>query len=75
MDEFLHAAAGCREVVVLGATTPLLPAAFKHTPVTCLSGVVVTSPAEVLRVVSSAGGMRQFKGYVQKVNLPLERPA
>ena len=71
MDEFLHAAARCREVVVLGATTPLVPAAFKETPVTCLSGIVVSSPAEVLRIVSSAGGMRHFKGYVQKVNLPV----
>lgn len=73
MDEFLHAAAGCREVVILGASTPLVPAAFKDTPVTCLSGVVVSSPSEVLRIVSSAGGMRHFKGYVQKVNLPVER--
>lgn len=72
MDEFLHAAANCREVVILGATTPLLPGAFKDTPVTCLSGVVVSSPAEVLRIVSSAGGMRHFKGWVEKVNLPVK---
>ncbi len=71
MDEFLHAAENCREVVILGATTPLLPAAFHDTPVTCLSGVVVADRAEVLRVVSSAGGMRQFKHFVDKVNLPL----
>jgi len=71
MDEFLHAAANCREVVILGATTPLVPAAFKDTPVTCLSGVVVSSPAEVLRIVSSAGGMQHFKGWVEKVNLPV----
>ncbi|MFO7837886.1 MAG: DUF364 domain-containing protein [Desulfosalsimonadaceae bacterium] len=71
MDEFLHAAENCREVVILGATTPLLPAAFKNTPVTCLSGVVIADRAEVLRIVSSAGGMRQFKHFVTKVNLPL----
>jgi hypothetical protein len=72
MDEFLHAAANCRQVVILGATTPLLPAAFKDTPVTCLSGVVVSRPAEVLRIVSSAGGMRHFKNCVEKVNLPVQ---
>ncbi len=71
MDHFLHAAAACREVVILGATTPLVPAAFKDTPVTALSGVLVSNPSDVLRIVSSAGGMRHFKGYIQKVNLPL----
>jgi hypothetical protein len=72
MDDFLHAAARCREVAVLGATTPLLPEAFADTPVTCLSGVVVKEPDEVMRVVSTAGGMQQFKSYVEKVNLPLK---
>jgi len=71
MDDFLHAASSCREVVVLGASTPLIPEVFQNTPVTCLSGVIVSDPAAVLRIVSSAGGMRHFKGFVKKVNLPL----
>ena len=71
MDHFLHAAANCREVVILGASTPLVPEVFKNTPVTCLSGVIVADPAAVLRIVSSAGGMQHFKGRVKKVNLPL----
>lgn len=71
MDHFLHAASNCREVVVLGASTPLVPEVFQNTPVTCLSGVIVSDPAAVLRIVSSAGGMRHFKGFVKKVNLPL----
>jgi len=71
MDQFLHCASNCREVVVLGASTPLVPEVFKDMPVTCLSGVVVSDPSAVLQVVSSAGGMRQFKGFVKKVNLRL----
>lgn len=74
MDHFLHAASNCREVVVLGASTPLVAEAFKNTPVTCLSGVIVSDPATVLGIVSSAGGMRHFKGFVKKVNLPLIDP-
>jgi uncharacterized protein (DUF4213/DUF364 family) len=71
MDGFLHAAANCREAAILGPTTPLLPDVFRDTPVTCLSGVIVSNPAHALRVVSSAGGMRQLKRFVDKVNLPL----
>ena len=72
IDGFIHAAKNCREVAILGPTTPLLPELFRDTPVTCLSGVVVSSPSQVLRVVSSAGGMRQLKPFVDKVNLPLK---
>jgi hypothetical protein len=36
---------------------------------TMLSGVVVTQPEEVLRVVSEGGGMRQFGPHVRKVTL------
>jgi len=71
MDGFLHAAANCREAAILGPTTPLLPDVFRDTPVTCLSGVIVSNPADALRVVSSAGGMRQLKRFVDKMNLPL----
>ena len=71
MDEFIPAASNCREVALLGPTTPLLPDVFRDTPVTCLSGVVVSNPEQVLRVVSCPGGMRQLKRFVDKVNLPL----
>lgn len=71
MDGFLHAAANCRETAILGPTTPLLPEVFRETPVTCLSGVIVSSPSDALRVVSSAGGMKHLKRFVDKVNLPL----
>ena len=69
IDELLEAAGHCREIVILGASTPLLPEAFAHTRVSLLSGVVVTNPAGILQVVSEAGGMRFFRPHIRKVNL------
>ncbi|MCK4305471.1 MAG: DUF364 domain-containing protein, partial [Candidatus Eisenbacteria sp.] len=69
IDPLLDAAKHCREVVILGASTPMLPEAFSTAKVTLLSGVIVKSPGEVLRVVSEGGGMRLFRPYIQKVNL------
>ena len=69
LDDLLEAAHGCREVALLGASTPLCPAVFTATPVTMLSGIVVTNPEEVLRVVSEGGGMRQFGPYIRKVSV------
>lgn len=51
LDELLDAASDCREVVVLGPSTPLFPDAFIGMPVTLLSGVEVISD-EILGVVS-----------------------
>lgn len=72
LDDLLGAAGRCREVVLLGASTPLTPQVFSETPVTILSGVVVTDPREISRIVSEAGGMRLFKRYVKKVNLRIQ---
>ena len=69
VDHLLESARPCREVVLLGASTPLMAAAFRGTKVTWLSGVVVEKPWEVLRVVSEGGGMRQFGPHVRKVAL------
>lgn len=71
IERLLAAACNCREVVLLGASTPLVVEAFVGTPVTLLSGVVVLDADEVLRRVSEAGGTRSFKGHVRKVNVPL----
>ena len=68
LDGLLEAARNCREVVLLGASTPMVPEAFPGTPVTLLSGVMVTDPGGILGVVSEGGGMRQFKGLIKKVN-------
>lgn len=72
-DGLLRAARGCREVVVLGASTPLLREVFDEAGVTMLSGVVVREPRRVLQVVSEAGGMPHFSRHVNKVSLRLGR--
>ncbi|KIX13817.1 DUF364 domain-containing protein [Dethiosulfatarculus sandiegensis] len=69
IEPLLEAAATCRQVVLLGATTPLMPKVFAKTPVTMLSGVRVADTAGVMQVVKEAGGMRQFMGMVEKVGL------
>ncbi|UCF56946.1 MAG: DUF364 domain-containing protein [Deltaproteobacteria bacterium] len=71
IDNLLRAARSCREVILLGASTPLIPEVFADTPVTFLSGVVVARPQEILRIVSEGGGMKFFKKNVKKVNLSL----
>jgi uncharacterized protein (DUF4213/DUF364 family) len=71
VEKILRAARSCREVVLLGASTPLIPEVFEGTPVTFLSGVIVTRPPELLRIVSEGGGMPRFKENVRKVNVSL----
>jgi uncharacterized protein (DUF4213/DUF364 family) len=71
LDALLEAAAGCREVALLGPSTPLLPEVFTATPVTLLSGIQVEDPAKVLQIVSEGGGTRSFSPCVRKVNLRL----
>jgi len=75
IDDLLVSAGACREVAIIGPSTPMLPDAFSGTNVSILSGVVVQKPKEVLRVVSEGGGMRQFKRYVRKVSLRCKGPA
>lgn len=71
IDALLEAAQACREVVVLGASTPLVPEVFAGaSPVTWLCGVIVEDTASLLQIVSEGGGMRLFKGCVQKVCVP-----
>jgi len=71
VDAILNAARTCREVVLLGASTPILPEVFTDTPVKILSGVVVTDTEKIMRIVSEGGGMRLFKNYIRKVNVRL----
>lgn len=71
MEGILASVRHCREVVILGSSTPLCEAAFEGTPVTLLSGIVADNPGGLLQVVSEGGGTRAFKGLVQKVNIRL----
>ena len=70
-DHLLVWAAGCREIVFLGASTPLCVDVFQDTGVTLLSGVTVVDPGALMQIVSEGGGMRFFKTSIAKVNLPL----
>ena len=71
IDALLVAAADCREVVLLGPSTPLVPRVFAAPPrrVSLLAGMVVTDPEELLRIVAHDGGTRDFKTSVAKVNV------
>jgi uncharacterized protein (DUF4213/DUF364 family) len=69
IDAILEAARTCREVVLLGASTPILPEVFADTPVRILSGIVVTNKEEIMRIVSEGGGMRLFKNHIRKINV------
>lgn len=70
-EGLLRAAAACREVVLLGPSTPLLAEVYGDHNVTLLSGVVVVDPAAVLRVVAEGGGMRQFSPFVRKISIKI----
>lgn len=67
VEALLDAARTCREVALVGPSTPLQAEVFASYGVTLLSGVVVKQPAEVLRTISEGGGTRQFSRYVRKV--------
>ncbi len=73
IDHLLDLAESCREVAVLGPSTPLLREAFSATPVSCLSGVRILDPGKVLQVIGEGGGFREFKCYAQKLNLRLRK--
>lgn len=71
LDRLLEAAAACREVALVGASTPLVPEVFGPLGVKLLSGVIVTDAAGILQVVSEGGGMGLFGRRVRKVNVRL----
>jgi len=71
IDRLLKSASSCRETVLLGASTPLLPSAFWGANVTFLSGILVKESSRVLEVVSKGGGVRAFGEFVVKVNIDM----
>lgn len=58
-----------RIVALMGPSTPLVPEAFKDTPVTHLGGAVVADCARVLRIISEGGGTPALRPYLRFVNL------
>jgi uncharacterized protein (DUF4213/DUF364 family) len=75
IDELLEAARDCRELVMLGSSTPLITEAFESSPVTWLSGITVEDADGLLRVVSEGGGTRFFRPFVTKWNVQLRHEA
>jgi uncharacterized protein len=71
LDALLDVSRSCREVVLLGASTPFLPEVFQDTPVTLLSGIEILDGEGILRIVSEGGGMQFFQKKVKKINLPV----
>jgi len=71
IDRLLDAAEGCREVVILGPSTPLIPQAFEGTSATCLAGIQVNRPREVFSIIGEGGGFKLFKPYTKKYTLRL----
>jgi hypothetical protein len=69
IDQVLGMVGQCREVVMLGTSTPMSKAVFSDTPVTLLSGIVVNDARAVLQAVSEAGGTPALRPYTDKVNL------
>ena len=71
LDPLLGAAAGCREIALVGASTPLVPTVFAPHGVTLLSSITVTDGPGILQVVSEGGGMGSFGERIRKVNVRL----
>ncbi|MBN1513282.1 MAG: DUF364 domain-containing protein [Phycisphaerae bacterium] len=71
IDALLAATADCREVVLLGPSTPLLPEVFTRLPrrVTWLSGMLVNNVEKLVRTVAEGGSTRDFSSSVIKVNV------
>lgn len=69
IDHLLLQAQGARDIIIVGASTPLLPGIFSKRGVTLLSGIQVVDSTRVLQIVSEGGGMRAFKRSIKKVNL------
>jgi uncharacterized protein (DUF4213/DUF364 family) len=74
LDHLLELCLQCREVALLGPSTPLLPEAFAGTPVTCLAGIRAQQPDGVLQSIAEGHGFRVFKRYVRKVCLRIAEP-
>jgi uncharacterized protein (DUF4213/DUF364 family) len=71
LENLLEAAAGCREVVLVGASTPLVPSVFRALGVTLLSGITVVDGSGIRQIISEGGGMKFFGERVRKVNVRL----
>jgi len=68
-EEIINLLGTPRAVVLMGPSTPLLPAIFRDTPVTHLGGAVVADSARVMQIISEGGGTPALRLYLRFVNL------
>jgi len=66
-DALVGLAAGAREVVLVGPSTPLFPQVFRHYGVTLLAGCRVKDARRLLQIVGESGGTRHFGPAVRKL--------
>jgi uncharacterized protein (DUF4213/DUF364 family) len=69
VDPLLNMAEHCREVVILGPSTPMIAQVFRETAAGWLSGVWIQQPDGVFQEIERDFGFRKFRRYVTKVNL------
>jgi uncharacterized protein (DUF4213/DUF364 family) len=69
IDLLLEAAAGCREIALVGPSTPLAPAVLGPHGVTLLSGVAVVDGPGILQLVGDGRCTSAFGDRVRKVNV------
>ena len=67
IEDLLEAAAPGVKTLVLGPSTPLVPEAFSHLPVTVLAGIAPLNPAGIERVVRHGAATPGMKPFVRKV--------
>lgn len=65
IDGLLEMCANAREVMIMGASTPMFPSAFRGTKVTVLAGSWWKSECktEIFKTISLAGGTRHLSDY------------
>ena len=68
-EQLAAAASSCRAIVVLGPSTPFVPALSRGYGVTHLSGLIASNSQQIMRVVSEAGGARDFMKWAKKISL------
>lgn len=75
LENLLPYCANARDVVMVGASTPLYPEAFRGTGVTVLSGTrwLPADRDAVFTGVSQGGCLRQIIKYGQKISVKVER--
>ncbi len=71
IDACLELTDNCREVVILGPSTPLLPGIFAKKSVTALSGMQIIDKERMKQLISHGCGTRSFKESVKKVVLKI----